>query len=75
MEKQIEKPKSGGFFSYLKTQYFNLTYLAKSTSTEELATMVAKDQKGNYLVNPKIILLQSRFPLKAQNWKELVIEI
>lgn len=31
-----ETKSSSGFFSYFKNQYYNLTYQAKSTSTEEL---------------------------------------
>jgi hypothetical protein len=37
--------------------------------------MVAKDAKGNWLTNPKIIFLNDMYPKKARNGTELVKEI
>lgn len=37
--------------------------------------MVAQDGKGNWLVNPKIILHGAQYPNLAHNWQELVEEI
>ena len=66
---------SGGFFASLKTLYYNQTYSLKASSYEELTTMLAKDPKGNWLVNPQIRILDCVFPQRAHNWRELIDEI
>ena len=72
---EMKEPPKSSVWGFLKTKFYNVSYSFKSTSEEELLSMVAKDAKGNWLINPKIIFLNDMYPKKARNGTELVKEI
>ena len=59
----------------MKSTYYNVTYTAKSNSTDELGKLLTTDKKGNTVMNLQIRILDQQFPLKATNTKELVTEV
>ena len=72
---QKAKSSSSSWWTSVKSTYYNVTYTAKSNSSDELSKLLTNDKKGNTVMNLQIKILDQQYPVKANNTKELVTEV
>ena len=66
------KPKTsltGNLWGYIKKQYYNVAFQAKAAGALDLFAQVSMDDSGEWITNPRVYVLDSVYPQKAQNYE------